>query len=906
MEQPFLFFRFNLLKICLCIFVPLSIFAIDNPSLIEELITTYHFKEAKEQISNPNTKIKINRCNASIFRPLFTSIYQTPKITNEQPILDFIAFLLDKGANVNQKFSIRKEGDINRSILEEAFFYQGPHQHLFEQITIKLLQHNAIITPRMIRTFKLDIKATKKSPYLSFFLQQKAVTEEELLASVKKKKEKNYEKELKKASKCLEKELKIHHLNCSLISIDKINDLRSLKKEIKQVLRVDKNAKLLKEYRDFVLLYDRLIDNHFLLRELREISREIRSNNPSSYRLNKFYAMWGPEDNFGKTSFAFKYIFTKEKRPVYWEFLRNRVLNAFKTTQKDSFLQQREIVWLHGTKSSSLVPIMKEKKILPAATLIKDKIAPFSGELKGSDRSINKIKISGEVFSYDWRDMRRNYFDTATKGLIAFLYASKNDGYEPNEKQFNLKRSYARLSIANIQKLLDEPYTHKHWGLVKIDVLRLKEFDKRVNKRLQPLKTFLKTVQTKDKDKALEIEELNKLLQGEAKYRFTKQERKLITMGFPIVLASTSLYSIPYTNTVVEAEFLVKHAALLGQDIDVVFTSKDKKDMLQKLLKPFAIKVYDFETMFYLETANMIRGTRYFNRPHNKRIAITLQEDVLPLYAVPFNKKPRAFYHGKYLSLREYKNQVTMGKIVARKVHGPLHAARCVIWTKILKDFFFKNLSSDDEFLLAMTAAMHDVAREDEGKDIWEKASALKLKEYLINIGFNREERIAPYVDAIVHKDDKNTPSNIVKLLHDVDCLEIMRVLKDFKDFQKERLYFYTDRDSKSGRRAKSCASDFKKSKQPLFEGNRGDAELLKNVDAWEGAGPLFESRSVYHLDKLSMREKDGLIEEIRRFIEMSDNLLFMLHLEQESPNIYEELLKLIKDNNFPLLQHYL
>jgi hypothetical protein len=52
----------------------------------------------------------------------------------------------------------------------------------------------------------------------------------------------------------------------------------------------------------------------------------------------------------------------------------------------------------------------------------------------------------------------------------------------------------------------------------------------------------------------------------------------------------------------------------------------------------------------------------------------------------------------------------------------------------------------------------------------------------------------------------------------------------------------YTDRDSKSGRRAKSCASDFKRSKQPLFEGNRGDAELLKYVDAWEGAGPLFES----------------------------------------------------------------
>jgi 3-deoxy-manno-octulosonate cytidylyltransferase (CMP-KDO synthetase) len=65
--------------------------------------------------------------------------------------------------------------------------------------------------------------------------------------------------------------------------------------------------------------------------------------------------------------------------------------------------------------------------------------------------------------------------------------------------------------------------------------------------------------------------------------------------------------------------------------------------------------------------------------------------------------------------------------------------------------------------------------------------------------------------------------------------------------FVKNNTQLYTDRDSKSGRRAKPCASDFKRSKQPLFEGNRGDAELLKYVDAWEGASPLFESQSVYY-----------------------------------------------------------
>jgi N-methylhydantoinase A/oxoprolinase/acetone carboxylase beta subunit/DUF917 family protein len=62
-----------------------------------------------------------------------------------------------------------------------------------------------------------------------------------------------------------------------------------------------------------------------------------------------------------------------------------------------------------------------------------------------------------------------------------------------------------------------------------------------------------------------------------------------------------------------------------------------------------------------------------------------------------------------------------------------------------------------------------------------------------------------------------------------------------------------TDYDSKSGRRADPCASDFKRSKQPLLESNRGDAELLKDVDAWEGAGPLFESRSVYMQYKIGV-----------------------------------------------------
>jgi oxygen-independent coproporphyrinogen-3 oxidase len=56
----------------------------------------------------------------------------------------------------------------------------------------------------------------------------------------------------------------------------------------------------------------------------------------------------------------------------------------------------------------------------------------------------------------------------------------------------------------------------------------------------------------------------------------------------------------------------------------------------------------------------------------------------------------------------------------------------------------------------------------------------------------------------------------------------------------------YTDCDSKSGRRVSPCTSDFERSKQPLFESNRGDAELLKDVDAWEGAGPLFGLQSVY------------------------------------------------------------
>ena len=122
-----------------------------------------------------------------------------------------------------------------------------------------------------------------------------------------------------------------------------------------------------------------------------------------------------------------------------------------------------------------------------------------------------------------------------------------------------------------------------------------------------------------------------------------------------------------------------------------------------------------------------------------------------------------------------------------------MHAARVTLWTQVLSRVYEKlgKKREENSILLASAGAFHDIARENEGKDLWEKESARLLKLLFIKVDIDPRlhER---YVQAISEKDPPNNLFSTTEqqIVHDADCLEIMRFI-GFLYFRKNFLCFY-------------------------------------------------------------------------------------------------------------------
>jgi len=91
--------------------------------------------------------------------------------------------------------------------------------------------------------------------------------------------------------------------------------------------------------------------------------------------------------------------------------------------------------------------------------------------------------------------------------------------------------------------------------------------------------------------------------------------------------------------------------------------------------------------------------------------------------------------------------------------------------------------------IFTTAGAYHDIAREGEGTDYWDEESSEALETLLSTLGIEEREE---YVRAIKEKDPKNGnfSSDVQRILHDADSLDIMRVIGRFS-FSKNHLCFY-------------------------------------------------------------------------------------------------------------------
>ncbi len=123
---------------------------------------------------------------------------------------------------------------------------------------------------------------------------------------------------------------------------------------------------------------------------------------------------------------------------------------------------------------------------------------------------------------------------------------------------------------------------------------------------------------------------------------------------------------------------------------------------------------------------------------------------------------------------------------IARGVHGAMHLSRAAMWVPILLslrqqmgDPAALNFPASHLPFVMKAALLHDSGREGEGEDTlaWEQASGEQCEDHLLSIDCP-PEIAADCKQGIMNKDGhyRKEKTLIEKLIHDADCLEIMRV----------------------------------------------------------------------------------------------------------------------------------
>jgi hypothetical protein len=138
-----------------------------------------------------------------------------------------------------------------------------------------------------------------------------------------------------------------------------------------------------------------------------------------------------------------------------------------------------------------------------------------------------------------------------------------------------------------------------------------------------------------------------------------------------------------------------------------------------------------------------------------------------------------------------------------REWHGVVHALRVLIFTNIIGAMFkdAQQLSTVNVENLSYAAALHDCARENDGIDLWDAKSGQDCKAILLSAAINGSDscpvdKQADILEqAIAQKDNPDPLSLEQKIIHDSDCIDILRCLGDVECFEAEKLWIYRELD---------------------------------------------------------------------------------------------------------------
>lgn len=763
----------------------------------------------------------------------------------------------------------------DKGTLTEIFFFHPPTRYF---AIVLLLSGEATCTSRIAKTLLLEYRATSLPTYREVLIKHHVATVSELdapnvVGDI------NLTSDLLDARLYLENALRLSHLNPLGVDLNRVFEIKVLKDQAKKIFsQLDPASagfvSAQESYQRFVAVYDRFTEKHVLLHELRLISREIRAK--ATQKKPKFSArlltFFGLSHNIYKdyeVEANLPFLFSSTRK-AQWHDMVKRCLSTEGRRLNSWPLFKCKLKWGHGTTSHALINIMKDNGLTPGGMLFSEGKIPLTGEISGSHLHENKTKLSGEILSTSWHihtpDYR--YHDAITNFSTSILYATLDKGGFDHRLRFDPEQAKEWLTT-KFQNL-----HHGDFHQMRVQILRLRMTCQTADNFLSP---FLPAI-TNALSNPTWPDEIKKTLllvadafTNKLAYCYTPEELSFITerLPFPILFASTTAVNITNKfDNIIRPEYFLEGKQFLGKDLQLAFTHADNVTELAALLNPFGVEVFDMEMAAHLELMSIIEGTqahRCRNLYTQKYIAVTLQNDVLPRYAAPFAPKPTYVRQDKVLALENpsyfedldyasYVAKVESGEILARAIHGPMHAVRVAIWCQLLANIRekFGGEPLDNRIALALAGAAHDIARLDEGEDLWDAASAAFLNSY---IGF--ENPLFPdseiYVHALKEKDpaDRIFTSDVQRIIHDADCLEILRCLNNFEDFRLSEL--------------------------TIMDMPGIDKSLILNI-----------------------------VREVAAFIDWSEDSALKKTLEQESPLHYEAVLKMITAERFPLLFKFL
>ncbi|MBI5346232.1 MAG: HD domain-containing protein [Chlamydiae bacterium] len=259
--------------------------------------------------------------------------------------------------------------------------------------------------------------------------------------------------------------------------------------------------------------------------------------------------------------------------------------------------------------------------------------------------------------------------------------------------------------------------------------------------------------------------------------KINEDEKQFITSPFPILVGSTKTKCF-FRYETSEANI---SSAKWGEELDIVFVRNKDLEPMSNWLKMHGLK--DKVQIYPIETIEPLFSTPLYHSSMD-----TIGGNLL-LHGEDYN-----FINEKIKSLLHlYQKPYPDGS--KREYHGIAHATRTALLSIVITEMYKAqgHILSTDPKNIPIAAFLHDSGREGDGVDRWDKQSGKICEDFMASKLQLPPNEVEILSKGISEKDKEPANSIEQKIIHDADCIEIIRCLRYSDGFNREELWMHKD-----------------------------------------------------------------------------------------------------------------